>query len=68
MGGLGGGNQGGSGFGSLGGLGGSPFGGQPAADAPQPGAETPPELESEAAPAGGMGLGFGGPPPGLGGN
>ncbi|MEO1910132.1 MAG: TRAP transporter large permease subunit [Paracoccus sp. (in: a-proteobacteria)] len=74
MGGLGGGNQGGSGFGSLGGLGGSPFGGQPAADAPQPGAEAPPAAgsepatESEAAPSGGMGLGFGGPPPGLGGN
>ncbi|MDN5567260.1 MAG: TRAP transporter large permease subunit [Paracoccus sp. (in: a-proteobacteria)] len=53
----------GGGFGSLGGLGGSPFGGQPTATTPTD------AKPAEATPkSGGMGLGFGGPPPGLGGN
>ncbi|MDO5646358.1 TRAP transporter large permease subunit [Paracoccus sp. (in: a-proteobacteria)] len=65
-GGLGGG-LGGGGFGQLGGLGGSPFGGQPATTpADVPPADTPPALQPGTAPAGSMG--FGGPPPGLGGN
>ena len=64
MGGLGGGAEGGSGFGSLGGLGGSPFGGaQNAAPAGEPASQ--PKTDDS---SGGMGLGFGGPPPGLDGN
>ncbi|ODT60026.1 TRAP transporter large permease subunit [Paracoccus sp. SCN 68-21] len=73
---------GGSGFGTLGGLGGSPFGQQPAggADAPAtpepatPASDAPapqtsaPETPAQSAPSGGLGLGFGGPPPGLSGN
>lgn len=63
-GGLGGG-QGGGGFGGLGGLGGSPFAPQPA---PAPGGTSAPDAATEpegAAPSGGLGLGLGGPPPGL---
>ncbi|WP_411836652.1 TRAP transporter large permease [Paracoccus sp. ME4] len=82
-GGLGGGDagqSGGGGFGSLGGLGGSPFGQQqpaPATPAPAPATTAPgtpapatpaPAAPAPAAPSGGMGLGFGAPPPGLSGN
>lgn len=64
MGGFGGGTEGGSGFGSLGGLGGSPFGG---AQNAAPAGEPAPQPKTEGT-SGGMGLGFGGPPPGLSGN
>ncbi|MGR3250619.1 MAG: TRAP transporter large permease [Paracoccus sp. (in: a-proteobacteria)] len=57
-GGLGGDSQGG--FGSLGGLGGAPF-----APQPTPAAPGAPADAAAPAPSGGMGLGLGGPPPGL---
>ncbi|MEE2861256.1 MAG: TRAP transporter large permease subunit [Pseudomonadota bacterium] len=57
-GGLGGDSQGG--FGGLGGLGGSPF-----APQPTPAAPGAPADAAAPAPSGGMGLGLGGPPPGL---